>query len=169
MQSVNFRSEKAPWFPHNVRASWRDSEVLRTRLTPFLLAPESCPWTPTPQFGPRLPVVIRSLRWYQPVCTGLLLLFMTDSYSNFNDNCHLLETSMFSLLWLTIIVTETSCDCVAWTGSLLGALGPTITQEAAQGGPTGKACFLKAMLLTCSKEALGVTVQKYPWWVAEGF
>lgn len=32
---------------------------------------------------------------------------MTDSYSNFNDNCHLLETSMASLLWLTIIVTET--------------------------------------------------------------
>ena len=57
MQSVDFRSEKAAGFPHNVRASWGDSEVLRTRLTPFLLAPESCPWTPTPQFGPRLPVV----------------------------------------------------------------------------------------------------------------
>ena len=33
----------------------------------------------------------------------------------------------------------------------------------------GNARFLKAKLLTCSEEALGVTLQKYPWWVAEGF
>ena len=125
MQSVDVRSEKAPWFPHSVRASWGDSEVLRIHLTPFSLEPESCPWTPTPQFGPCYLLLIRSLRWYQPACTGLLL-FMTDSYSNFIDNCHLLETSMSSPLWLTSIVTETSCDCVAWTGSLLGAVGPTL-------------------------------------------
>ena len=143
------RSAKNPFNPI-LASTW----VLPLNTNPSVWSPVTC--------GYQVPQMV-------PACMHRSSMFMTDSYSNFNDNCHLLETSMFSLLWLTVIVTETSCDCVAWTGSLLGALGPTITQGAAQGGPTGKACFLKAMLLTCSKEALGVTVQKYPWWVAEGF
>lgn len=160
----------APWFPHNFKASWDDaigSKVLRTHLIPFLLGLESCPWTRTPQFGPCCLLLIRSIRWFQPAYASLLL-FVSDPYSNFNDNCNLLETSMSSLLWLAIIFTETSCDCLAWTRSPVGALGPTTTQVAAQGGPKRKACFFQTILLTCSKEAWGVTLQEVQW-VAKGF
>lgn len=48
-------------------------------------------------------------------------------------------------------------------GSPVGALGPTTTQVAVQGGPTGKAHFLQVILLTCSKKAWGVTLQEVEW------